>query len=641
MAFSRVKTFPGVHKVIGFFIASGNILLYLTGEVCHSFILRLAGCGLLFTQGVLLVAELRSVGVDLKGLVQGEPRASSRRRRPGSIADYGATISGIARRLEWIEEIAGERVTSQKRGLSSDSARYAEFSEVCEHLIRDLGELRGPLEVVVLWSDEDQGHCLSSRGEDSRIGMVRNLLQAHLTMLASEPGSAGEGALLIDRGDFLGRLLTLQGFENANWWQLEADENYKAFLWCGYGEFGIMSLFERQIVVQAIERFRFNLSALRRLLVLSDRVDETSLISKQKDMFLSHFSHDVRTPLNNIVNVVRMLRSGNTSSAGRAGFAGSDELFEIILSSCGRITQQIEEALDYSRSEAGALTPHVEILNLGSFSAEIENSWRRSFSEKGLAFEVSLDEQLLLKCDRGHLLRIVDNLVSNALKYTDTGGVAVDGYQSKRGQVVRIDVSDSGTGFTPEQQARVFTPFERFRKEGVDGVGLGLSVTRSLVELNGGVIHVQSEPGRGTIVSVELPRHRPEEGKVNLESDFIMTTPLVGMVIEDDDDFRSLMSEMLSDKGIVMLDAASIPDAWEKVKVQVPAFVIADYSVPGGLAQLEALIQTLGSDVRVAIMSGYCLTERVSSAYKVFRKPFAIDEVLKWLESAWPALSAT
>jgi len=398
------------------------------------------------------------------------------------------------------------------------------------------------------------------------------------------------------------------------------------YLWCGYGEYGGMTLLEKRIVEQAIERFRLNLAALRRLSVLSDRVDAASLMSQRKDVFLSHFSHDVRTPLNNIINVVRMLRGGKGNGAE------SDELLDIILSSCNRINQQIEEALDYSRSEAGALMPHPEIFNLGSVTAEIETSWKYAFVDKGLSFEVAFDEELAVKCDRRHLLRIIDNLVSNALKYTDSGGVTVDGYESKRGQVVRIDVSDTGVGFTPEERARVFTPFERFARNESDGVGLGLSVTRSLVERNGGVVMVQSEPGGGTTVSVELPRYLAESGKGKMEASLKITGPRIGLVIEDDDDFRSLMSEMLAERGVVVVEASSMAEARERVPEQPLGFLIADYNVPGGFAQLEALIHSLGSNVKVAIMSGYCLTGRLSSAYKVFRKPFEIDEVMKWLE---------
>jgi signal transduction histidine kinase/CheY-like chemotaxis protein len=499
------------------------------------------------------------------------------------------------------------------------------FADVCVDLIRDLRELRGALEYGVVWSDGDGVHYLSSQGESSRIYVFKNLLEVYLRLLSAESGSTGQGVMRIDRGDFLGRMLTLQGFETASWWQLGSEGDIVSYLWCGYGEYVGMSLLEKQIVGQGIERFRFNLTAVNRFSVLSDRVEEASLMSQRKDAFLSHFSHDVRTPLNNIMTVVRMLRSGN-------GIASSHELYEMILSSCYRINQQIEEALDYSRSEAGELAPSAEILSLGSISAEIECSWKHAFADKGLSFEVTFDDELSVMCDRRHLLRIIDNLVSNALKYTDVGGVTVDGYESKRGQVIRIDVSDTGIGFTPEERARVFTPFERFGKNEVEGVGLGLSVTRSLVERNGGVIVVQSEHGRGTIVTVELPRYCTEkEGGENLPLRSL-TVPPVGLLVEDDSDFRSLMSSMLARRGIVVVEACSVNEAQKKVQEWSPSFVIADYTIPGGFQQLEALITSIGGHVRVAIMSGYCLKGKVSAGYKVFRKPFEIEEVVSWLE---------
>jgi CheY-like chemotaxis protein len=360
--------------------------------------------------------------------------------------------------------------------------------------------------------------------------------------------------------------------------------------------------------------------------VLSDRVEEASTRSKKKDVFLSHFSHDVRTPLNNIIHAVRMLR------AGKGTGIGLDELLEIILASCKRINRQIDEVLDYSRSEAGALAPNPEVIGIGLLSADIENSWKHAFADKCLSFEVAVDEELWVKCDRGHLLRIVDNLISNALKYTDVGGVTVDVYQSKRGQVVRVDVSDSGVGLTPEEQARVFTPFERFGRGGVDGVGLGLSVTKTLVEKNHGAILLESEYGRGTTVSVELPRYIPVEEAGEGELVSKSTGPITGMVIEDDQDFRALMSRMLAEQGFVVVEASSIVEAREKARDLGLAFLIADYGLSGGVIQLESLIESLGSDVRVAIMSGYCLAGKVSSAYRVFRKPFEMDEVVRWLK---------
>jgi signal transduction histidine kinase/CheY-like chemotaxis protein len=609
-----------------YILLTGNLVLYGIGECYQSLSVRLVGLILLVVQSLLLLQKMGILGSDLQSLVEGKRRSFKGGFLPGLLPNYVATLSGISKRLEWADEIVMER-TPQKQGVENFCGdRYLKFSDVCGDLIRDLRELRGPLEYGVVWRDSEGSQYLSSQGDSSRVCMVKNLLEVWLQSLASEPGSTGHGVMRLDRSDFLGRLLTLQGFETASWWQLGSQAERVAYLWVGYGEYVGMSLLEKQVVAQAIERFRFNLTAVAHFSVLSDRVEEASLMSQRKDAFLSHFSHDVRTPLNNIMMVVRMLRSDK-------GTATRHELYEMILSSCKRINQQIEEALDYSRSEAGELNPHAEILNLGEISADIERSWTHAFADKGLTFEVNFDEELSVVCDRRHLHRIIDNLVSNGLKYTDVGGVTVDGYESKRGQVIRIDVSDTGVGFTPEEKSRVFTPFERFGKHEVEGVGLGLSVTRSLVERNGGVIFVQSEAHSGTIVTVELPRFLPEaqvDGTVSVRKS---NNPLVGLVIEDDPDFRSLMSCMLAARGIKVLEACSVREAQRMVEESAPAFMIADYSIPGGFDQLERVIQSLERNIRIAVMSGYCLHGKVNAAYRVFRKPFDIDELVVWVQS--------
>jgi len=218
-----------------------------------------------------------------------------------------------------------------------------------------------------------------------------------------------------------------------------------------------------------------------------------------KSELVSIVSHEIRTPLASILGFTSVLLQREVAEPDRRRF------LEIIATEARRLTSLLDEFLDVQRLEGGPLELAVREVDVSSlirtqvalFSAESDKHW----------LELRLpDEPLVVEGDGGRLAQVFSNLISNAIKYSPEGGpVEVSGEQDKG--IVRIRVRDEGFGIPPEASERIFTKFFRgaAAARGIAGSGLGLALTRTVVEAHGGSIHFESRVGEGTTFSVELP----------------------------------------------------------------------------------------------------------------------------------------
>jgi signal transduction histidine kinase/ActR/RegA family two-component response regulator len=224
-----------------------------------------------------------------------------------------------------------------------------------------------------------------------------------------------------------------------------------------------------------------------------------------KSEFLANTSHEVRTPLNAILGMADFLSQSKLDQEQR-------EQTETILAAGRNLMSVLNDVIDLSKVEAGKLEIAPQVTEMADFCRQIESLWRPIAADKGLAFRVEQDEALLplLEFDAHRLLQCASNLVSNAIKFTDTGTVqvrvgarALDDVQA----VLEISVRDTGIGMSPADQAKLFQPFEQLdssitRRYG--GTGLGLAITRRLAELMGGDVAVASQQGQGTTFTVTV-----------------------------------------------------------------------------------------------------------------------------------------
>ncbi len=224
--------------------------------------------------------------------------------------------------------------------------------------------------------------------------------------------------------------------------------------------------------------------------------EQTEEMLRLKSSFLQNMSHELRTPLTGILGFADIL-------ADEAP-ADLQEPVAIIQRGAERLMATLTSVLDLAQLESAAVRLHPEVVDLAAEAREVAEGLGALAASRGLRLSVSGDAQAVL--DRSALHRVLTNLVGNALKFTDCGGVEVRA-ESGAG-CVRLVVADTGRGIAPAFLPHLFDEF-RQASEGLDreheGNGLGLTITKRLVDLMGGTIRVESEPGAGTTFTVSLP----------------------------------------------------------------------------------------------------------------------------------------
>lgn len=227
--------------------------------------------------------------------------------------------------------------------------------------------------------------------------------------------------------------------------------------------------------------------------------------SEAKAEFVSVLSHEIRTPLNAIVGISHAMREEITDP-------NQFEYINALLHSADTLLGFTNNILDLSRLDAGKLEINEETFTLRPLFKQIIRTFETALEEKQLYLNTDIEDSVpqLIKGDKMRLTQILLNLISNAVKYTDTGGINVKikaGEQEENHTWLHIAVEDTGTGISKELQPKIFDRYSRLQYESTltpQGSGLGLSITKSLIDLLGGSIHFKSEEGKGTTFKVAL-----------------------------------------------------------------------------------------------------------------------------------------
>ena len=242
-----------------------------------------------------------------------------------------------------------------------------------------------------------------------------------------------------------------------------------------------------------------------------------------KSEFLANMSHELRTPLNAINGFSEMMVG---EMFGPLGDRRYKEYSADILASGQHLLALINDILDMSKIEAGKMSLHLETVDVAEMAAEAVRLMRNRAESAGLLIRVDTPDDLpTLEADYRGLKQILLNLLSNAIKFTPQGGritVRAARVEGAGGPCVRISVTDTGIGIAPEDLGRLARPFEQIETQHSktqQGTGLGLALTKALVELHEGVLGIESEPGVGTMVSFTLPLKpaMPARARVEME----------------------------------------------------------------------------------------------------------------------------
>ncbi len=250
--------------------------------------------------------------------------------------------------------------------------------------------------------------------------------------------------------------------------------------------------------------------------VLRRAKEKAEQMARLKDAFLANMSHEIRTPLTTIIGFAQVLDDEVDGE--------EKELLQGILEGGDRLLKTLNSVLDFAQLEAGEVDLELKQTDLSQVIRSVEREFRARAEQKGLAFDVQLPANpISCRADSTALTRALSNLLSNATKFTDDGSVTVAVQQA--GEEVIITVSDTGIGISEDFLPRLFDEFEQ-ESTGLDreheGSGIGLTITKRIVELMEGSIEVESEKGKGTTFLVRLPAVHPEPASY-AEPDFVQS----------------------------------------------------------------------------------------------------------------------
>jgi signal transduction histidine kinase/ActR/RegA family two-component response regulator len=338
--------------------------------------------------------------------------------------------------------------------------------------------------------------------------------------------------------------------------------------------------------VQAGLRARRRQLALRDVVVELERSrSEAEEANRTKDEFLAMVSHELRTPLNAILGWSRML------TAGRLGEAQRERAITTIERNAVAQAKLIDELLDVSRIISKKLRLSLRALDWRGLVEATAHSMRPAAEAKGLTLSIVLDpEPLPIMGDSDRLAQVVSNLVSNAIKFTPTGGRIAIALRHGDGGAAQLSVRDDGIGIREEFIAYVFDRFRqadgsRTRTHG--GLGLGLAIVRHLVELHGGQVNVASEGvGKGTELTVTIPLLA--EGTIGAgasdrppPSALSILAGIRVVVVDDEQDARDLVTAVLEQAGAVVTSVGSAEEAMHAIAERPPSLLVSDIGMPG------------------------------------------------------------
>ena len=390
---------------------------------------------------------------------------------------------------------------------------------------------------------------------------------------------------------------------------------------------------------------------------LSEAVRSAETANRAKSTFLSNMSHDIRTPMNAIIGFTTLAVSYIDDQKRVRDYLGK------ILSSSSHLLSLINDILDMSRIESGKIHLEETEVSLSDVLHDLKTIISGQIYAKQLDLYMDVmdvtDEDVY--CDKTRLNQVLLNLLSNAVKFTPAGGtVSVRLKQFpgtvKGSEMYEIRVKDNGIGMSPEFVKKIFSPFERERTSTVSrtqGTGLGMAITKNIVDMMGGTIDVQTEQGKGTEFIVCLPfriqseKHHTEK----IAEDTIL--PAAGsdfrgkriLLVEDNELNSEIAVELLNAYGFVVDTAENGAEAVEKVKNSTPGnydLVLMDVQMPvmngyEATKQIRALNDPALAGITILAMTANAFNEDRKKALECgmngfLSKPIVIEELIGTLQ---------
>lgn len=397
-------------------------------------------------------------------------------------------------------------------------------------------------------------------------------------------------------------------------------------------------------IINGRDRFVIMFSDRTKEKMMYDRLDQALDIAKNaneaKSNFLSNMSHDIRTPMNAIIGYATLLAK-DADNADRVR-----DYTRKITYSGQHLLSLINDILDMSKIESGKTSLNKEEFRLPEFIEELYSMMISQTNAKNQTFDVHTKGNIpeIVIGDKLRLNQIMLNILSNAVKYTQDGGTISLKVESLKQSVhnhahLRFTVQDNGIGMSPEFVKTIFDPFSRETTEKtkhIQGTGLGMAITKNIVDLMGGVITVKSKPGKGSTFNVELELELAE----NLPEDndfWIHHNVTRVLVVDDEEDVCMDIKELMADTGVDVSYATTGQDAIKAVEKAVKTkedfhIVLLDWKMPGmdGVETARRIRAKLGRDLPIIVLTSYSFDDiedeaRAAGIDLFMSKPFFVS----------------
>ena len=408
-----------------------------------------------------------------------------------------------------------------------------------------------------------------------------------------------------------------------------------------------MTDFERETLLQKIAEANMRLDAANKQLFEAKakldeyeaKAHEAEQASKMKTLFLANMSHEIRTPLNAIEGFSRVMCETDSQEE-------RSKYMEIIESNNARLLTLINEILDLSRVESGEVAIKKTMTDLNEICKSLQNTFKFRCPEAVQMIWNKPNMVVTLNTDANRLMQVFSNLISNALKHTSKGSITYGYRLISDGQEVEFFVSDTGSGIAPEDMEHIFKSYVSKDAETMqNGYGLGLPLSKIIVEKLGGNITVSSTLGEGSTFRFVLPFEGTIGGvsrnsrvttnsrtiRVSTRTD-VQNAPLI-LVAEDEDNNFELVKVVLS-KRYRLIRAHNGIEAVTLCEDEHPNLILMDIRMPD-MNGLDAtrIIKEVNRNIPIIALSAYAFDENIKEAKEAgcddfMAKPFRVEDLL-------------
>ena len=407
---------------------------------------------------------------------------------------------------------------------------------------------------------------------------------------------------------------------------------------------------ERTRIEHELSNYRDHLEEMvkQRTEELAQSTKEAEDANRAKSVFLANMSHELRTPLNAIIGFAQLLQHN-----AKLLFPEAQESISIIYRSGEHLLTLINQVLDLTKDDVGRLTLNLSDCDLFGLLAEIESFFSLKIKSKSLSLTVHRADDVpqYLRADAVKLRQVLINLLNNAVKFTDAGGITVRVRRlpsDAETHILSFEIEDTGRGIAKEELPLLFQPFMQTEsgRQAQEGTGLGLTLCRRFVKLMGGNIDIRSALNRGTTVIFSIhaglsemiePPRRAARHAIALEPG----QPRYRLLIADDKpDNRTLLIKLLAPFGFDLREARNGQEAVDISQEWPPHLIFMDLRMPilGGYEAVAEIRRRASENAPVIIaLSASSIEEELSTALSkgcqhFLRKPFQSSEIFESLE---------